>query len=84
MISEEGNSLKQTLLDASAEVKMRIGRRDSLMKECVSGKLSDSLEVYGDDLDDTCKYILIRNPIVITREMSQLMGMLKKEKNNED
>ena len=84
MISTVRNDLKATLLEASGETKRRIERKDDLMRECVGGKLSGSLDVYSDDLDDTCRYILIRNPIVITREMSQMMGRLKKGKKNGD
>ncbi len=84
MISTVRNDFKSTLLEASEEAVRRMGRKNDLMRECVSGKLSGSLEVYGDDLDDTCRYILMRNPIVITREMSQVMGRLKKGKKNGD
>lgn len=84
MISTVRNDFKSTLLEASEEAVRRMGRKNDLMRECVSGKLSGSLEVYGDDLDDTCRYILTRNPIVITREMSQVMGRLKKGKKNGD
>lgn len=65
---------KSVLLDASSEARRRIGRKESLLKECVKGKLSDSLGVYGDCLDDTCRYILMRNPIVITRDLCMMMG----------
>ena len=65
---------KSILLAASAEAKRRIERRESLLKECVRGKLSDSLMVYGDCLDDTCRYILMRNPIVITRDLCIMMN----------
>jgi hypothetical protein len=72
---------KQVILDASAEARRRIERKESLLKECVKGKLSDSLGVYGDCLDDTCRYILMRNPIVITRDLCMMMS---KERGRDD
>lgn len=72
---------KSILLDASAEVRRRIEGNESLLKECVKGKLSDSLGVYGECLDDTCRYILMRNPIVITRDLCMMMS---KEKGRDD
>lgn len=68
------NDAESVLHAASAEAKRRIERRESLLKECVKGKLSDSIGVYGDCLDDTCRYILMRNPIVITRDLCMMMN----------
>lgn len=82
MISREDN-LKKTLLDASAMTKERIAHRDEIMERCVKEKLSNSLELYKSELEDTCRYIMIRNPVVITKEMHQARQDTEKETHND-
>lgn len=59
------------LLEAASITKVRISHRDEVMRRCVDEKLSNALELYKSELEDTCRYIMIRNPVVITKEMHQ-------------
>ncbi len=67
--------LKDILLNILKDINQREKRKDSLLKEGVGIKLDRSLEFYESNLEDTCKYILSKNPISmmkgINREFNQ-------------
>ncbi len=77
--------MKSVLLEASDTIKYRSKRHKRIMLECVKRKLDNSLSLYESNLEDTCRYIMIRNPVVITREMHQVSsGRKRKDENNDE
>lgn len=75
--------MKAVLLEAGDIIKKRSKRHKKVMLECIKQKLDNSLNFYESNLEDTCRYIMIRNPVVITREMHQVSSGKKKGQNNE-
>lgn len=67
------------LFEATRITKKRISHRDEIMRRCVGEKLSNALELYRSELEDTCRYIMMRNPVVITKEMHQARQDAEKE-----
>ncbi len=81
---EDSSNLKSILLKANSITKERAQRHDKLMKACVKKKLDNALEVYQSELEDTCRYIMIRNPLVITKEMHQARIDSERGRNKND
>lgn len=63
--------LKAVLKNTLEELNTRLNRDSSIMKECVSKRLEDSIELYQDNLLDTCKYVLSRNPVIMMKDLNK-------------
>lgn len=61
--------LKDALKAMLAEIRSRELRRRSLMENCIDTKLDRSLEHYKSNLEDTCRFILTKNPISVLKYM---------------
>ena len=73
--------LKDSLLSILKDIKSREQRKESLMKESVGLKLDRSLEFYESNLQDTCKYILSKNPITTIKGINK---EFKSKENSEE
>ena len=74
--------LKDELLSILKDIRQREQRKDSLMKESVGAKLDRSLEFYESNLQDTCRYILSKNPISTIKGINKEFNQ-PKEKSEE-
>lgn len=57
-----------TILNKLGEVE---AHNDKIMKECIDKKLERSLSNYESHLEETCKFILDRNPITVIKLMAE-------------
>ena len=74
------NSLRKVLEGISRDIVEREGRRNPIMVNCVGDRLRDSLEQYESSLDSACRYVMIRNPVVMTKDFT-LLGSGKNKEN---
>lgn len=74
--------LKEILLTARGKINQLELREQELMKDCVNKKLERSLADYESHLEDTCKYILTKNPITTIKAMVTEPPKKKKEDND--
>ena len=72
--------LKDILINTINEIVSRENNPDSVFKRCIDVKLERSLHHYEENLMDTCRYVLSRNPITMLKGMSkELVGEDKEE-----
>lgn len=72
-MSSTESKLASTLTSTHKEIMRRVHRKNNMMAECIQHKLDNSLDLYESDLEETCRYILIRNPITITKNVTKVM-----------
>lgn len=68
----DDNNFKHKLLRICNKIVERETRKTSMMVECVSNKLTNSVELYEQDLLDTCRYVMMRNPLVMVKDFTVL------------
>jgi len=73
------SSFEKSIITIAKEVKERLDRQSSVMKDCVEFKLQNTLTLYEEEFENTCNYILIRNPVLITKEIGEVITEKKKE-----
>lgn len=62
--------LKNILIDALHQITELEIHENEIMKDCIAKKLDRSLSNYESHLEDTCKYILSKNPISIIKAVA--------------
>lgn len=62
--------LKDILLTTLHQITELEIREEEIMKECIAKKLNRSLNNYESHLENTCKYILSKNPISIIKAVA--------------
>lgn len=80
IMSLTDNKFKNTLLILNKEISERLKKSEDIMYSCVKSKLQNTLTMYESELEGTCNYILIRNPVVISHNLS----LLDREENKHD
>ena len=62
--------LKNKLLKILSLINKYEAHNEEVMKECINQKLERSLNNYESNLEDTCKYVLMRNPISMIKAIA--------------
>lgn len=62
--------LKNILINTIDHINELESKDRELMKDCINIKLERSLNNYESHLEETCKYILSRNPISIIKAVA--------------
>ena len=71
--------LKDVLILTIKKINKLEAREEAIMKECIDMKLERSLKNYESHLEETCKYILSRNPISMIKALAADPQPKKKE-----
>lgn len=75
---------KDILLTTLKDIKERESRKESVMKDCIDVKLERSLNNYEENLKETCKYILSKNPISIIKKLNKDFEEEQKQQEQEE
>lgn len=59
-------------------------REQEIMGDCINKKLERSLKNYESHLEDTCKYILMKNPISVIKALTAEQKPKTKEDTTND
>ena len=62
--------LKEKLLKILDNINYAEQHNKQVMNECIQNRLDKSLNNYKDNLENTCKYILLRNPIKVLKSLA--------------
>ena len=73
---------KKILLDLLKQIEESEKHPRDVMAVSVDEKLDRSFQHYQEELEETCKYILAKNPVKVIKELNRINK--KKEKVEED
>lgn len=76
--------LKYILADIINELKARENSREEVLKTCISDRLDRSLELYEDNLLETCKYLLSKNPVTMIKGIAKEFKETVKEDDEDE
>lgn len=62
--------LKDILLHTIKDIDRLEKNNNQIMQDCIDRKLNRSLDKYESNLEETCKYILTRNPISMIKALA--------------
>ncbi len=82
MISNEANHFKELLLQILARINESEQHKRDVFQDGVDEKLDRSFRNYEKELEETCKYILSKNPVSVIKEMNRISK--RKEKTEDD
>lgn len=71
---------KDILLSINAELNAAMkNTKKSIMRESIEEKLNNSEEFYKDQLRLTCEYVLMRNPVVMAKNLEKVTETYNKQ-----
>lgn len=74
--------LKDILILTIKKINTFEAREEAIMKECIDNKLDRSLKNYESHLEETCRYVLSRNPISMIKALAADPQTKKKEEDD--
>ena len=77
-------SFKNALLTILAKINESEQHKRDVFAESVDEKLDRSFQNYEKELEETCKYILSKNPVKVIKEINRINKKKEKEEEEQD
>lgn len=75
---------KESLLELLRRIERSEREHRDVMVRSVEEKLDRSFRNYEKELEETCRYILSKNPVTVIKEMNKLTKLNKKKKEKKE